>query len=53
VTDDLIALVRNYNPKSDDALIRDAYAYAEDMHEGQTRHSGEPYFTIPSPWPPS
>ncbi len=45
--DDLIALVRNYNPKSNEALIRRAYAYGERMHAGQLRHSGEPYFTHP------
>ena len=45
--DDLIALVRNYNPKTNEALLRGAYAYAQRMHEGQTRHSGEPYFTHP------
>ncbi|WP_425039855.1 RelA/SpoT family protein [Primorskyibacter sp. S187A] len=45
--DDLIALVRNYNPKTNEALIREAYAYGRDMHEGQLRHSGEPYFTHP------
>ena len=43
--DDLIALVRNYNPKTNEALLRGAYAYVQRMHEGQTRHSGEPYFT--------
>ena len=45
--DDLIALVRNYNPKTNEALLRGAYAYAQRMHDGQTRHSGEPYFTHP------
>ena len=45
--DYLIALVRNYNPKTNEALLRGAYAYAQRMHEGQTRHSGEPYFTHP------
>ena len=45
--DDLIALVRNYNPKTNELLLRGAYAYAQRMHEGQTRHSGEPYFTHP------
>jgi GTP diphosphokinase / guanosine-3',5'-bis(diphosphate) 3'-diphosphatase len=45
--DDLIALVRNYNPKTNEALLRKAYAYGERMHEGQLRHSGEPYFTHP------
>ena len=45
--DDLVALIRTYNPKSDEALIRAAYDYGRDMHEGQFRHSGEPYFSHP------
>ncbi len=45
--DDLIDLVRAYNPKSDSDLIRRAFAFGQDMHEGQFRHSGEPYFTHP------
>ncbi|MFL4469923.1 bifunctional (p)ppGpp synthetase/guanosine-3',5'-bis(diphosphate) 3'-pyrophosphohydrolase [Tateyamaria armeniaca] len=45
--DDLIALVRNYNPKTNEALIRAAYKFGGEMHEGQKRHSGEPYFTHP------
>ena len=45
--DDLIALVQNYNPKTNDALIARAFDYGRRMHEGQVRHSGEPYFTHP------
>ena len=45
--EDLIALVRNYNPRCNAGLIRKAYAYGLQMHEGQFRHSGEPYFTHP------
>ena len=45
--DDLIALVRNYNPKTNAERIAEAYAFGEQMHEGQFRHSGEPYFTHP------
>jgi guanosine-3',5'-bis(diphosphate) 3'-pyrophosphohydrolase len=45
--EDLISLVRNYNPKTNEDLIRRAYAYGEKMHEGQFRRSGEPYFTHP------
>ncbi len=45
--EDLIALVRNYNPRTNDDLIRRAYAYGRAMHEGQVRQSGEPYFTHP------
>jgi GTP pyrophosphokinase/guanosine-3',5'-bis(diphosphate) 3'-pyrophosphohydrolase len=45
--DDLVTLVRGFNPKTNEALLRAAFAYGERMHEGQTRHSGEPYFTHP------
>ncbi|MCA3451661.1 MAG: RelA/SpoT family protein [Rhodobacterales bacterium] len=45
--EDLIALVRNYNPRTNEDLIRRAYAYGLMMHEGQARQSGEPYFTHP------
>ena len=44
---DLVALVRNYNPQTDEALIQRAWEYGMAMHEGQFRHSGEPYFTHP------
>ncbi|MBF9044433.1 RelA/SpoT family protein [Rhodobacterales bacterium HKCCE4037] len=45
--DDLLSLIRNYNPNTNEALIRGAFEYGRAMHEGQTRHSGEPYFTHP------
>ena len=45
--DALIALVQGFNPKTNETLIRAAYDYGERMHEGQFRHSGEPYFTHP------
>ncbi|WP_299025326.1 bifunctional (p)ppGpp synthetase/guanosine-3',5'-bis(diphosphate) 3'-pyrophosphohydrolase [uncultured Sulfitobacter sp.] len=45
--DDLVTLVRGFNPKTNEALIRDAFSYGARMHEGQLRHSGEPYFTHP------
>ncbi len=45
--DDLIALVRTYNPRTNEAMIRDAWAFGQAMHEGQFRQSGEPYFTHP------
>ncbi len=44
---DLIDLIRAYNPKTDETLIKAAYDYGGLMHEGQTRQSGEPYFTHP------
>ena len=45
--EDLLALIRNYNPRTDEKLIRSAYEYGQRMHEEQFRHSGEPYFTHP------
>ncbi|WP_138919560.1 HD domain-containing protein, partial [Oceanicola sp. S124] len=45
--DELVALVTAYNPKSNTAMLRRAYDFGRDMHEGQFRRSGEPYFTHP------
>ena len=45
--EDLIILVRNYNPRCNADLIRMAYGYGRRMHEGQKRKSGEDYFTHP------
>ena len=45
--EDLIALVRNYNPRTNAEMIRKAYLYGMTMHEGQFRKSGEAYFTHP------
>jgi len=46
-SEDLIALVQNYNPKSNSKLISCAYDYGREMHSGQLRHSGEEYFSHP------
>ena len=45
--EDLLAKVRAYNPNTNEPLIRAAYSYGFDMHKGQTRQSGEPYFSHP------
>jgi len=45
---DLIELVRTYNPKTDAALITRAFEFGREMHEGQYRYSGEPYFSHPT-----
>jgi GTP pyrophosphokinase/guanosine-3',5'-bis(diphosphate) 3'-pyrophosphohydrolase len=45
--DGLIALVRAYNPKTNEKMLRAAYEFGSEMHKGQLRHSGEPYFTHP------
>jgi guanosine-3',5'-bis(diphosphate) 3'-pyrophosphohydrolase len=51
--DDLLSLVRNYNPKTNEALIRGAYDYARRMHEGQNAIRASPISPIRSPLPPS
>lgn len=43
----LIDEVRTYNPELDPTLLPRAIDYARIMHEGQTRSSGEPYYTHP------
>jgi guanosine-3',5'-bis(diphosphate) 3'-pyrophosphohydrolase len=43
----LTRLVRSYNPHSDTGLIEAAYEYGHQMHAGQNRQSGEPYFSHP------
>ncbi len=45
--DDLISLVKAYNPKTNEKLLRAAYDFGRDMHAGQLRHSGEAYFNHP------
>lgn len=44
--DNLLELVKNYN--SDEIeLIKKAYNYADYLHNGQIRQSGEPYIMHP------
>ncbi len=43
----LIELVRTYNPKTNAEKIAAAFEFGKQMHDGQFRHSGEPYFTHP------
>ena len=43
----LIEKARVYHPDVDADLLRRAYAYAAEKHEGQARRSGEPYITHP------
>ncbi len=43
----LLKQVKSYNPDFDKAIIETAANFAKTMHEGQTRASGEPYYTHP------
>jgi GTP pyrophosphokinase len=45
--DELIEKVRSYNPDAQVELIRRAYDYSAQAHEGQRRRSGEPYLAHP------
>jgi GTP pyrophosphokinase len=44
---ELIERVRAYHPGADVELISRAYDYAAKAHKGQTRKSGDPYFSHP------
>ena len=46
-TQRLIEQVKDYNPDADISKVEEAIEYAKIMHEGQTRSSGEPYYTHP------
>ncbi len=45
--EDLVKQIQSYNSSADVDLVAKAYEYAKLMHEGQTRSSGEPYYTHP------
>ncbi len=44
---ELIRRVQEYHPGADVELIARAYEFAAKAHEGQTRKSGDPYFSHP------
>ncbi len=44
--EDLLDHVKTYNPDEVE-IIRKAYEFANDLHKGQMRQSGEPYITHP------
>ena len=44
---DLMTKMKVYTPDLDEKQIEAAYDFAKEKHEGQTRASGEPYYTHP------
>ncbi|MBT9558544.1 MAG: bifunctional (p)ppGpp synthetase/guanosine-3',5'-bis(diphosphate) 3'-pyrophosphohydrolase [Myxococcales bacterium] len=44
---DVIRKIEAVQPDADLDMVKRAYAYASEKHEGQTRKSGEPYITHP------
>src|ERR1700759_5622906 len=45
---ELTGRIQTYQPSADVALIEKAYGYGERAHRGQTRKSGDPYFSHPA-----
>ena len=45
--DELIQKIKEYNPTTDEELIRKAYELAFEAHKDQKRNSGEPYIIHP------
>lgn len=43
----ILEKVKGYNPTSDERLLQKAYLFSAMAHEGQMRHSGEPYLIHP------
>ncbi|HOO81673.1 MAG TPA: bifunctional (p)ppGpp synthetase/guanosine-3',5'-bis(diphosphate) 3'-pyrophosphohydrolase [Alphaproteobacteria bacterium] len=43
----LVDKIKSYNPDFNPQIVEAAIAFAKDKHEGQTRSSGEPYYTHP------
>ena len=44
---ELVDRVKAYDPDADEVLLNKAYVYAMKAHGGQTRASGDPYFSHP------
>src|SRR5262250_2909500 len=45
--DQLISELAGYHPHADLPMVRRAYQFAAEAHDGQTRKSGDPYVTHP------
>ncbi len=45
--EDILTRMEQYRPDLDEDLLRHAYVFAANRHQGQARRSGEPYFTHP------
>lgn len=45
--DDLLKIIKKYNPSSDTEIVERAYNYAAQAHIGQKRVSGEDYIFHP------
>lgn len=46
--EEMVARLAKYHPADDAHLVEKAYHFAREVHEGQVRSSGEPYFSHPA-----
>ena len=45
--EEVLAKVENAHPSDDLEVLRKAYRFSSNKHDGQSRESGEPYFNHP------
>ncbi|MGM9936571.1 MAG: RelA/SpoT family protein [Candidatus Ornithomonoglobus sp.] len=45
--DEIIGMIKGYNPNGNTDMVYVAYRFAKSMHEGQKRKSGDPYIIHP------
>lgn len=45
--EDLLAVIQRWMPGMDHTVVKQAYDFAKDAHEGKLRRSGEPYISHP------
>ncbi len=46
--EEMVSRIQKAHPDEDTALIEKAYRFAANVHDGQVRKSGDPYFTHPA-----
>ncbi|MGN0162692.1 MAG: RelA/SpoT family protein [Candidatus Ornithomonoglobus sp.] len=47
LVDEIIGMIKGYNPNGNTDMVYVAYRFAKSMHEGQKRKSGDPYIIHP------
>lgn len=47
LVDEIIGMIKGYNPNGNTDMVYVAYRFARSMHEGQKRKSGDPYIIHP------
>lgn len=47
LVDEIISMIKSYNPNGNTDMVYVAYRFAKSLHEGQKRKSGDPYIIHP------